>query len=70
MLFYSPGEKPEREASETAVQRIKDLPGVKSTDAYKNNRIYSIRFVMLVNFGPRIVQTLEEFAKCIHPEKF
>ena len=70
IVFYSPGEKSDREVSEAAVQRIKDLPGVKSTDACKNNRIYGIRWAMVVSPGPRIDQTLEEFAKCIHPEKF
>lgn len=70
IVFYSPGEKPDREASEAAIQRIKDLPGVKSTDAYKNNSIYRIRWAMVVSPGPRIDQTVEEFAKCIHPEKF
>lgn len=70
IVFYSPGEKPDWEASEAAIQRIKDLPGLKSTDAYKNNRIYSIRWAMVVSPGPRIAQTVDEFAKCIHPEKF
>jgi iron complex transport system substrate-binding protein len=70
IVFYSPGEKPEREAGEAAVQSIKNIPGVKSTGACKNNRIYGIKWAMVVSPGPRIAQTVEEFAKCIHPEKF
>jgi iron complex transport system substrate-binding protein len=70
IVFYSPNKQTDQEACDTAIQYIKNLPGIQSTNAYKNNKIFGIRWAMVVSPGPRIIDTFEEFAKCIHPEKF
>jgi iron complex transport system substrate-binding protein len=42
----------------------------KTTDAYKNGRIYLIDADVASRAGPRIVEALEMYAKFIHPEIF
>ena len=43
---------------------------LKNTEAAKNGRIYGIDLDLTGRAGPRIVDGLERFAKCIHPEIF
>jgi len=43
---------------------------LKNTEAGKNGRIYGIDLDLTGRAGPRIVNGLERFAKCIHPEIF
>lgn len=43
---------------------------LKNTEAGKNGRIYGIDLDLTGRAGPRIVDGLERFAKCIHPEIF
>ena len=43
---------------------------LKNTEAGKNGRIYGIDLDLAGRAGPRIVDGLERFAKCIHPEIF
>ena len=43
---------------------------LKNTEAAKNGRIYGIDLDLAGRAGPRIVDGLERFAKCIHPEIF
>ncbi len=50
-------------------KELKDRPGWSGIDAVKNDRICVISS-SLASTNPRIVQGLEEFAKCIHPELF
>jgi ABC-type Fe3+-hydroxamate transport system, periplasmic component len=45
-------------------------PGVRVTDAYKNDRIYQIDANIVARAGPRIVDALEWFAYFIHPDVF
>ncbi|QSZ28179.1 ABC transporter substrate-binding protein [Aceticella autotrophica] len=70
IVFYSSSKGTDQEACDTAIQYIRNLPGIQSTNAYKNNKIYGIKWAMVVSPGPRIVETVKEFAKYIHPEKF
>jgi iron complex transport system substrate-binding protein len=42
----------------------------KTTDAYKNGRIYLVDADLASRPGPRIVEALEMYAKFIHPEIF
>lgn len=51
------------------VEDVKNRPGWNKIDAVKNNRICVISS-SLASTNPRIVQGLEEYAKCIHPEIF
>jgi len=48
---------------------IKSRPGWKNIDAIKNDRICVIES-QITWANPRLIQGLEEFAKCIHPELF
>jgi iron complex transport system substrate-binding protein len=43
---------------------------LKNTDAGKNGSIYGINIDLTGRSGPRIVDGLEQFARCIHPEIF
>ncbi len=43
---------------------------LQNTEARKNDRIYGVDMDLTGRAGPRIVDGLEQFAKCIHPEIF
>jgi len=43
---------------------------LKNTEAGKNDRIYGIDMDITGRGGPRLVDGLEQFARCIHPEIF
>ena len=43
---------------------------LQNTEARKNGRIYGIDMDLSGRAGPRIVDGLEQFARCIHPEIF
>ena len=43
---------------------------LNNTEAVKNGRIYGINMDLSGRAGPRIVDGLEQFARCIHPEIF
>ncbi len=43
---------------------------LQNTEAGKNGRIYKIDMDLTGRGGPRIVEGLEQFARCIHPEIF
>ena len=43
---------------------------LKNTEAARNGSIYGIDMDLSGRGGPRIVEGLEEFARCIHPELF
>jgi iron complex transport system substrate-binding protein len=47
-------------------EKIKELPGVTSTKAYKNNRIYRIEEHDVVYLGPRTGENVLLFQKLIH----
>lgn len=49
---------------------IKNEPRFQSTDAIKNNQIYSLDSDIFGRTTPRIVDGLEQMAKLIHPEIF
>lgn len=51
-------------------QYLKTESRLKNTEAGKNDRIYGIDMDTTGRGGPRIVDGLEQFAKCIHPEIF
>ncbi len=51
-------------------QYLKTESRLKNTEAAKNGRIYGIDLDLSGRAGPRIVDGLERFAKCIHPEIF
>lgn len=51
-------------------QYLKTESRLKNTEAGKNGRIYKIDLDLTGRAGPRIVDGLEQFAKCIHPEIF
>ncbi len=51
-------------------QYLKTESRLKNTEAAKNGRIYGIELDLSGRAGPRIVDGLERFAKCIHPEIF
>jgi len=51
-------------------QYLKTESRLKNTEAGKNGRIYGIDLDLTGRAGPRIVDGLELFAKCIHPEIF
>lgn len=48
------------------VDAIKELPGVATTNAAKNNKIYRIEENQLMYFGPRTGQNIEKVAAIIH----
>ncbi len=51
-------------------QYLKTESRLKNTEAAKNGRIYGIDLDLSGRAGPRIVDGLELFARCIHPEIF
>jgi iron complex transport system substrate-binding protein len=51
-------------------QYLKTESRLQNTEAGKNGRIYKIDMDLTGRAGPRIVDGLEQFAKCIHPEIF
>ncbi len=51
-------------------QYLKTESRLQNTEAGKNGRIYKINIDLTGRAGPRIVDGLEQFAKCIHPEIF
>jgi iron complex transport system substrate-binding protein len=51
-------------------QYLKIEPRLQNTEASKNSRIYQINMDLTGRAGPRIVDGLEQFARCIHPEIF
>ncbi len=51
-------------------QYLKTESRLQNTEARKNGRIYGIDMDLTGRAGPRIVEGLERFAKCIHPELF
>lgn len=51
-------------------QYLKTESRLQSTEAFKNSRIYQINMDFTGRAGPRLVDGLEQFARCIHPEIF
>jgi len=51
-------------------QYLKAESRLQNTEAEKNGRIYQVNMHLTGRAGPRIVDGLEQFAKCIHPEIF
>jgi iron complex transport system substrate-binding protein len=49
-----------------SVDQIKALPGVDTSNAAKNNRIYRIEENQLMYFGPRTGENIEKVAAIIH----
>ncbi len=49
-----------------AMTEIKALPGVATSNAAKNNRIYRIEENLLMYFGPRTGENIEKVAQVIH----
>jgi iron complex transport system substrate-binding protein len=49
-----------------SLDQIKELPGVSTSNAAKNNRIYRIEEHELMYFGPRTGENLEKVAAVIH----
>jgi iron complex transport system substrate-binding protein len=54
----------------TSFDYIKNEPRFQSTEAIKNNRIYSLDSDIFGRTTPRIVDGMEQVAKLIHPEIF
>jgi len=52
------------------IQYLMTESRLESTEAGKNDRIYGVDMDITGRGGPRIVDGLEQFAKCIHPEIF
>ncbi len=55
---------------DTTFQYLKTETRLQNTEAGKNGQIYNINIDLTGRFGPRIVDGLEQFAECIHPEIF
>jgi len=49
-----------------SIDQIKSLPGVDTSNAAKNNRIYRIEENQLMYFGPRSGENVEKVANLIH----
>jgi iron complex transport system substrate-binding protein len=49
-----------------SLDQVKALPGVETSNAAKNNRIYRIEENRLMYFGPRTGENLEKVAGLIH----
>lgn len=49
-----------------SIDQIKSLPGVDTSNAAKNNRIYRIEENQLMYFGPRTGENIEKVAELIH----
>lgn len=54
----------------SSVEGVRSRKRWQIMDAVKNNRVYGIHADLVSRPGPRIVDGLEEIAKCIHPELF
>lgn len=52
------------------IEAVKNESTLYETDAFKDNRIYTINTDIVSRTGSRIVDALEEMAKIIHPEIF
>ena len=50
------------------LEQIKALPGVATSNAAKNNRIYRIEENQLMYFGPRSGENVEKVAAVIHQQ--
>src|SRR5215213_2250014 len=50
------------------VDEIKNLPGVATSNAAKNNRIYRVEEHQLMYFGPRSGENIEKVAAVIHQQ--
>lgn len=48
------------------IDGIKELPGVSTSNAAKNNRIYRVEENQLMYFGPRTGENIEKIAAIIH----
>jgi len=48
------------------IEDIKNLPGVATSNAAKNNRIFRIEENQLMYFGPRTGENVEKVAAAIH----
>ena len=55
---------------EKGLEFLRTESRLADTEAVKNDRIYGIHMDLTGRAGPRIVDGLELFAKCIHPEIF
>jgi iron complex transport system substrate-binding protein len=51
---------------EGSLEQIKELPGVATSNAAKNNRIYRVEEHALMYFGPRSGENVEKVAALIH----
>jgi iron complex transport system substrate-binding protein len=54
------------ERLEGSLDQIKELPGVATSNAAKNNRIYRVEEHELMYFGPRSGENIEKVAALIH----
>lgn len=54
--------------SNKTYEYVKNEDRLKNTAAIRNRRLYVVDSDIVNRPGPRIVEALEEFAKCIHPE--
>jgi len=52
------------------VKTVKEETTLSGTDAFRNNRIYTIDTDIVSRSGPRIVDALEQLAKLLHPKMF
>ena len=52
------------------LQYLKEESRLQDTDAGKNGRIHGIDMDLTGRPGPRVVNGLEQFARCIHPDIF
>jgi len=50
-------------------EKIKELPGVSSTKAFRNNRIYRVEEHDLIYLGPRTGKNVLELQKIIHADE-
>ena len=50
------------------IEGIKNLPGVGTSNAAKNNRIYRVEENQLMYFGPRTGENIQKIAAIIHPQ--
>jgi len=54
----------------TSFEYIKSEPRFRSTEALKNNRVFSVDISTFGRTTPRSVDALEEMAKILHPDNF
>jgi iron complex transport system substrate-binding protein len=53
-----------------AEEWAKTEPRLRSVEARKDGRVYAVDTDLVERPGPRIVEGLEQVAKCVHPEIF